>query len=491
MSRHHRSFSLSVVLLMVLGALLAACGTAQQQATVGTGATKVATVVNSIGGTAAPTQGGEAGATPTVAEAEGTSAPAETVGPAETGTAPGEGTAGPEATGGPVGGTTSACAKTGDTSKGALLVYSSLPLTGPSKVQTDSVVNGMKLALEDHQGAAGGYKVNYQALDDATAAAAKWTPEQESANATKAVQDGVSVYLGTFNSGAASVSIPIMNQAGIPMISPANTDVNLTKKGADPKLLASLYTKGPRNYFRVVPNDTVQGPADANWAKELGAKKVYVLHDQETYGLGVARLFEQRAKEIGLEVAGFEGIDPKAGSYASVMEKAVNSDADLVYFGGLVETGGPQLLKDLRDIVEDPEEVKFLGPDGILESSFVSGAGRDVAEGAYGTVAARPAEKATGSGAEFYKKYKERYNSAPEPYAIFGYDAMGVALHAIDKSCSKNPKDILEALKSLGEHDGALGTFSFDKDGDTTLEFMNAYKVQNGAWKWVKELSAK
>ena len=371
-----------------------------------------------------------------------------------------------------------------------LLIYSSLPMTGPSRVQTVSVVNGMKLALQEHGGKAGGYKVEFKALDDATAAAGKWTQEKETENANRAIRDGATVYLGTFNSGAAAISIPILNEAGIPMISPANTAINLTQPGPpDPKLYESLYRNGPRNYFRVVPADNLQGTAAANWAKELGAKKVYVLNDQEVYGLGLAQVFREHAQKIGLEILGFEGIDPQAGSYASLMQKIVDKGADLVYFGGLVETGGTQLVKDLRDIEPDPEKIKFMGPDGILESSFIDGAG-DAAEGAYGTVAAAPPDKLTGPGKEFYENYKKTFGSEPEPYAIFGHDAMLAALLAIDKACSKDPKDVLKALNNLGTVNGALGKWSFDKRGDTTLRTYHGYQVKDGKWVWVKQLNA-
>ncbi len=463
MVRQSKKHSMLMILMLVMGMVLAACGAQDAQTAVVSGATEAAPVVNT-----AVTIGQTAVATPAAVETIG--APMETA--TGTGAGAGAGTTGED----------------NSTDKGELIIYASLPLSGPSRGQTVSTVNGMKLALEQSGGAAGGYKVRFQALDDSTAAAQKWTPEQESANAQRAIRDKATVYLGTFNSGAAAVSIPILNAAGIPMISPANTAIDLTKKGAEPKLLASLYTKGERNYFRVVPNDAIQGPAGAVYAKELGATKVYILHDQETYGLGIARAFQGKAKEIGLEEVGFEGIDAKAGSFASVMQKVVDSGADFVYFGGLTDTKGPQLVKDLREIEPDPEAIKFLGPDGILDSGFIE-AGGEATEGTYGTVATTPIEKLKGPGAEFVEAYQEAYGAKPEAYAIFGYDAMGVALAAIDKAGSKDPKDVLAALKNLGEYSGALGTFSFDKDGDTTLRQMNAYQVKNGEWTWVKELT--
>src|SRR5436190_10393001 len=87
-----------------------------------------------------------------------------------------------------------------------LTVYSSVPLQGASRVQTTAVVNGAKLALEQAGNKAGSHTIKYVSLDDSTAQAGSWTPEQESANARKAAgDDSTAVYVGTFNSGAAAV----------------------------------------------------------------------------------------------------------------------------------------------------------------------------------------------------------------------------------------------------------------------------------------------
>jgi ABC-type branched-chain amino acid transport systems, periplasmic component len=96
-------------------------------------------------------------------------------------------------------------------------IYSSLPLQGASTSQTIPLVNGMKLALSQAGGKAGQWTVNYQSLDDSTAAAGKWDPGQTAANARKVATDPKAVYyIGEFNSGASEVSIPILNQAGSP-----------------------------------------------------------------------------------------------------------------------------------------------------------------------------------------------------------------------------------------------------------------------------------
>ena len=111
-------------------------------------------------------------------------------------------------------------------------IVSSLPRTGSAKQQSDTIVRGIRMAIEEAGGRVGPYRVEYLDLDDSTAAAGQWTSEAEAANARRALQDpDVVAYLGTFNSGAAKVSMPILNLGDLLMVSPANTAVGLTKPG--------------------------------------------------------------------------------------------------------------------------------------------------------------------------------------------------------------------------------------------------------------------
>ena len=166
------------------------------------------------------------------------------------------------------------------------------------------MVNGIKLALEQTGGKAGDITVKYKSLDDSTAQAGSWTPEAVSANARKAAQDDTTaVYIGEFNSGGSAVSIPILNEAGVPQISPANTAVGLTtdEPGAEPGEPDKYYPSGERTYARIVPKDTIQGAALATLMKEDGCTKVQVLNDKEVYGAGLSRNIENSAKEQGLD----------------------------------------------------------------------------------------------------------------------------------------------------------------------------------------------
>ena len=85
-----------------------------------------------------------------------------------------------------------------------LTIYSSLPLQGASKNQSEAIGNGMELALKQAGGKVGDYAIKYVPLDDSTAQAGAWTPEATTSNARKAAQDDSAIaYLGEFNSGRA------------------------------------------------------------------------------------------------------------------------------------------------------------------------------------------------------------------------------------------------------------------------------------------------
>ena len=187
----------------------------------------------------------------------------------------------------------------GKTGADTVKIYSSLPMTGSSLGQTQTIVNAICMAVEERGGKIGNLTVVYEPLDDATAAKGGWDAGKEAENANRAVNDpDVMAYIGTFNSGAAKVSIPILNRANLVMVSPANTYPGLTKPGkGEPNEPDVYYPSGKRNYARVVPADDLQGAVGADWAKQLGAKKVYVLDDTELYGHGIATVFNQARQE--------------------------------------------------------------------------------------------------------------------------------------------------------------------------------------------------
>ncbi|MGB7058745.1 MAG: branched-chain amino acid ABC transporter substrate-binding protein [Geitlerinemataceae cyanobacterium] len=381
----------------------------------------------------------------------------------------------------------------GGGAENSVKIVSSLPMTGSALGQNQSIVNGIKQALEETDSTVcdGQLKIDYEIYDDATAAAGKWEPAQITANANKAVTDASVVgVIGHFNSGAAKLSIPILNPSNLVMVSPANTYPGLTKPGlGEGKEPDVYYPNGKRNYARVVPTDDIQGVVGAKWAKSLEANKVYILDDQELYGKGLADIFEASAKAEGLEVLGHEGIDPKASDYKALMTKIKALNPDLIYFGGTTQTNAGQLIKDMRNVGMTAETVKFMGPDGIYEQALIDAAGQD-AEGVYATFGGVPPSKLTGAGQQWYESYKSTFNAEPEAYAAYGYESAKVLIGAINQVCQNDRDAIRAAVLNTQDFDGVLGNWSFDANGDTTLKVMSGNMVKDGKWEFVTQLEA-
>ncbi len=362
-------------------------------------------------------------------------------------------------------------------------IYSSLPLQGASTAQTDPMVNGIKLALSEAGGKAGSFKVNYTSLDDSTAAAGAWDPGQTAANARKVAGDPKAVYyIGEFNSGASEISIPILNTAGIPMVSPANTYVGLTTSlpGSAPGEPQKYYPTGKRNYLRIVPIDSIQAAADLIAMKQAGCTKVAVANDKEAYGAGLAKLLELEKGDYGVTITSNTGIDPKAPNFRSYASTISGQGADCFMFAGIVSNGGVQITKDVNSALP---KAKIFGPDGMCTGSWTNpkmgGVPASIDPLIQCTVATQDLSAYPG-GKSFLAAYKKKYGTSnPDPYAIYGYEAMKLGLDTIAKLGAQGDSKsaVLKALFATKSRSSVLGTYGFDANGDTTLKSYGLYKV--------------
>jgi len=377
---------------------------------------------------------------------------------------------------------------------GVLKIVSSLPMTGIARVQTAAVTNGMQLRVEQSRNSAcnGKYKIIYESWDDAATAQGEWDAEVEKQNANNAVANkNIIAYLGTFNSGAAKVSMPILNQAGMIMVSPGNTYPGLTHKvegvteTGEPEV---YYPTGIRNYVRLVAADDLQGPVAVNFMASQGIKSVYILDDQEVYGQGLANAVSMAAQKKGITVVGTEGYDRKAANYSDLMKKISTSNngaaPDAIFIGATVEANVAQLVKDKVAVMGDNQKVKVVGPDGIFTDGLITTAG-NAAEGVFATMPGLALNDLGKSGKKFYADYEKRFGETNEPYAIIGYEAMNVTLSAIERICKAggdptNRTTVRDTVFATKEFDGVLGVWSFDSSGDITIPYFLVGQVQNG-----------
>ncbi|MGI8803608.1 MAG: branched-chain amino acid ABC transporter substrate-binding protein [Solirubrobacteraceae bacterium] len=363
-------------------------------------------------------------------------------------------------------------------------VYSSLPLQGASGAQTMPMVNGIKLALSQANNKAGSFNVNYLNLDDSTAQAGKADPAQASANARKAAQDGKAVYyIGEFNSGASKSVIPILNQVGLAEVSPANTYVGLTvaqPPATIPNEPQKYYPAGKRTYLRIVPRDTIQAAAILKTMKADGCTKVAIANDKDTYGQGLATLLDLQKATYGITVTSDTGIDPKAPNYRTYAQTIKAQGANCFVFSGIVANGGVQITKDVAAALPN---AKIYGPDGMCTNSWTNpskgGVPLSIDKNIQCTVATLDL-KAYPGGKTFLAQYQAKYGSgSPDPYAIYGYEAMKLGLDTIAKLGAKGSDKaaVLAALFAIKSRASVLGKYGFDANGDTTLKSYGLYKV--------------
>ena len=376
----------------------------------------------------------------------------------------------------------------GTVSGNTLTVYSSLPLQGPSRVNSESVNNGAKLALQQRGGKVGDFTIRFKPLDDATPQAGKWDPGKTQQNARQAVQDATTIaYIGEFNSGASANSMPILNKAGILQVSPSNTAIGLTasepKEALEPGEPNKYYPTGKRHYGRVVPKDDIQGAALATLMAKDGCKQVFIANDKEVYGLGLSKATEQAAGDAGIEVVANEGYDPKAANYRSLASKIRETGADCFFGSIIVDNNGVQLYKD---VAAGNPQIKLYGPDGVAETTFTDpkegGIPENIAARTKVTVATLSPDEYPPEGQKFFEDYEKAYGEDPEPYAIYGYEAMSVILDALQRAGDKanDRQAVIDQFFQTKGRKSVLGTYDIDQNGDVSLTDYGAYSIENG-----------
>jgi branched-chain amino acid transport system substrate-binding protein len=363
---------------------------------------------------------------------------------------------------------------------GKFLIASDLPLQGSGRTQTIQMTKAIAYVLQQHGWKAGNTTLAYQSCDDSTAQAGKWDSGKCSANGNAYANDKTVVgVIGTFNSGCAEIIIPILNRAAngpVGMVSPANTYVGLTHSG--PGTAAGepdkYYPTGKRNYIRIVAADDYQGASNAMLTQQLGYKKVFIFNDKEAYGLGVATDYKNAAKKLGLAVAGFTAWDPKASSYEALANKVKQSGADVVYLGGLECENGSKLIKDLRGTLG--KTFPIIAPDGFSSFSDTWKNSGGVANGMYISVAGQPNSKLPPAGQAFVKDFGAQIGQDPNPYSAYGAQAMQVMLDAV-KTANGDRAKVSSALLNTKVTNGILGTFTINKNGDTSSNPVTQYKL--------------
>ena len=375
----------------------------------------------------------------------------------------------------------SACQPTGSRT---VRVYLSFPMSGQPNLGR-SIVKGIQLAFDGIESRIGGTEIVLEVRDNGDENG-QWQPEKELENVQQAVADPLAVaYLGPMNSGAAKLSLPITNRAGMIQISPSTTWPGLTKPGFAQGEPAIFYPTGRRNFFRTCSTDDVQGPAAAVWARDLKFRSFYVLDDGEAYGVGVSALFARRAEQLGLKNVGRQTIDKTALDFTDVLTQVKQARPDVVYFGGTVANGAALLVTQMREL---GLTAAFMGPDAIVDTALIDQA-QNAAEGVYATFVGAPSAQLTSlMGRGFDADFKATQAGGREGFARLGYDAAQVLITAMQQSSTIDRASLLTYVATAAGFEGTVGPFGFDRYGDTTVTLISGSRVRNGAFEFEKLL---
>lgn len=379
-----------------------------------------------------------------------------------------------------------------------LTIYVSVPLQGASSVSGQAVINGARLALDQAHGRIGAYDIELKVLDDATVQRRGWDPGQTTLGVRTAVLDPTTIgYVGEMNSGASAVSIPPLNRAGIPQVSPTSSSVGLTTSAvsAFPGEPQKYYPTGVRTFARVVPNNTVQAVAQVRIQRSMGCTRVYVLNDGEVDGADAARSYEAEAQSADLHLVGIQEFPPGATSYQALATGVAQTHPNCVLIGADTESGAVLLTRQLAAAMPD---VKIFGTAGLAESTYF-----DPAQGGIPlsldpqvilTSPTLALSEYPPSARSVMAAYERRFGP-PEPDSILGYEAMSLMLSAITRA-TDNGRDpavrskVRAALFATRNRRSVLGTYSIDANGDTTERRYGVYGIVAGQLSFLEAITA-
>jgi branched-chain amino acid transport system substrate-binding protein len=371
-----------------------------------------------------------------------------------------------------------------DSGSTTLTIGVDAPLSGENSTTGLGIQYGVQIAVDDanKNNWVPGVKFKVKALDD------KAQPATGQSNATAFTGDtNVVGAVGPLNSGVALSMQKVFASANMVEISPSNTDPSLTQG----KNWATTKTRPYKTYFRTATTDALQGGFAADYAfNGLKKKKAFVVDDKQTYGAGLAGIFNSGFKKLGGTIAGTDHVNTGDTDFSSLVTKIKNSGADLVYYGGQYDES-EKITKQLKAA---GVKIPLFGGDGMYATTYIQTAGK-AAEGDLATSVGVPVDTLPAAKA-FVSTYKAKgYKGDYGAYGGYSYDAASAIIKAVkavkDANDGKLPDSndlrskVVDAVQK-SDFEGITGKVTFDQYGDTGNKQLTVYQVTNGAWKAVK-----
>lgn len=376
--------------------------------------------------------------------------------------------------------------KSGDNSSNTTVTIGvDAPLTGQNSATGLGIQYGVQIAVDDANAKklVPGVTFKVKALDD------KALPATGQQNATALVQDNsVIAAVGPLNSGVATSMQQVFNTANMVEISPSNTNPQLTQ---GPKWATGTKVRPFKTYFRTATTDANQGGFAADYAyNTLKKKDVFVVDDKQTYGAGLAGIFQQKFATLGGKIAGTDHVNTGDTDFSTLVTKIKNSHADMLYYGGQYDEAD-LITKQLK---AGGVNIPLMGGDGIFSDTYIKTAG-GASEGDLATSVGVPVTTLP-AAQNFISTYKaKKYPGDYGTYGGYSYDAATAIIDAVkavmDGNGGKLPAmndaraKLVDAVQK-SDFDGIAGHVSFDQYGDTTNKQLTVYQVKSGKWTAVK-----
>ena len=302
------------------------------------------------------------------------------------------------------------------------------------------------------------------------------------AAATKLSADPTIVaIIGTNCSSSARTAMPLVAGAGMAMISPSNTNPDLT----DPN-----HPDHHPGYLRTAHNDLFQGRVAAEFAyNELGARSAATIHDGSPYAESLQRVFAEVFAELGGTVTSQEAVNVGDTDMGPVLTRIAAGSPELIYFPIFEPEGG--FIADQAKNVSGLEDTILMGADGLFADTFPENAG-PASVGMYlsGPFVAGAAYD------QFLEKWRAKFGGPPPSgFHAHAYDATNIAFAAIEKVAVKDAdgtvhigrQALRDAMYATANFSGLTGTLTCDANGDcATGEALGVFKLSeaelNGAW---------
>ncbi|MBS0291332.1 MAG: branched-chain amino acid ABC transporter substrate-binding protein [Proteobacteria bacterium] len=337
------------------------------------------------------------------------------------------------------------------------------PISGAQAHYGKDNENGARMAIEEMnaQGVViGGKKVKLELLAEDDAA----DPKQGTAAAQKLCDAHAAGVVGHLNSGTTIPASKIYNDCGIPHVTGAATNPNLTRPGY-------------KTTFRIIANDNALGAGLAVYAADtLKLKTVAVVDDRTAYGQGVANVFKRVAAEKGMKVVDEQFTTDKATDFMAILTAIKAKNPDAIFFGGMDPQAGP-MLRQMEQL--GMTNVKYFGGDGVCTTEIAKLAGGAktlsnvvCAEGG-SSLAKMP------GGMAWKAKYDARFPGQFQIYSPYTYDATMLLVDAMKRAGSWDPKVYIPELQK-SNYKGVTANIAFEPNGELKNPAITLYEYKDG-----------